>query len=411
MSNPNQAMQTVGQDFKRTGKNVSVSRDDLINAAKEKLAQFDAMTPDQQKQNPDPYNAPINIIVANGKLVQIPRYIQKAAIDMRRSDQMMSPHTRIARRDRYAGNDPFIMNRDLKNVVGARDDIDAIDYDLVDNDIDVQRDRDIQRRRSVGRVNVPPRLGRGGCGKDLPRDYQLFNKMIDRNVDDMPFITDKNAFESVKPVGFYKIDDGNYFSTQDRYDALAKERVNMGSRRSDRQDMSDIRDRILDNRGGPNEQSRDSDDNISPIESDIGVEENMKESAVVENYAPLDDEPIEYGYLNEDPMEVNVGDDCDTCNSCNNKPMYHGRPLPNDNNEPEYDERYDDRYDERIVDRVANRMNDRHENYDSDRTVENMDVYIYDSIYKYLFFILLIAVLFLFYRYKTNHGTGLDFGL
>ena len=116
------------QSFKKTGKNVNVSRDDLINATTEKLAQYDSLLPGQKKGVPCPYQNPVYVKTSDNKMVQVPRYIQNLAImkwkscklssHVRMDKRKNSSHTRIDRRTRGAGHDPYVMNDELKN---ARD--------------------------------------------------------------------------------------------------------------------------------------------------------------------------------------------------------------------------------------------------------------------------------------------------
>ena len=257
MSNPT-------QEFKRTGKNVSVSRDELVHGLFAQFSKFDAMTPEQKKMIINPYVSPVNVALAGGKMVQVPKNIQDFAISKWRAMQesaLSSPHTRIDRRKRYTGSDPHIMNDELKSIVP--------------NEV----------------------YGSGGSMGDLPRDFVLFDRMIDRNVDDMPYKSNKNTFGRVNPVGFYAIDDQNYIRTQDQYDAIARERVNMADRMSHRRHGgcdSDRQPRRFMGYGGPANSDMD-DDGISPVESEMGPDHDMHKSAVHENYASVADEPIEYG--------------------------------------------------------------------------------------------------------------------
>src|SRR5579872_7427586 len=161
------------QTFKRTGRNVTVSRNDLINATIDKLAEFDSMTSEQRERASDPYSAPINVTVAGGKMVQVPRYIQNAAIVRWRayklesrdlsSRDIMTPHTRLERRKRYAGRDPFVMNHSLKGVVGDNDDFAHFDDDISEYNLAVQKASNIRSKMDVGQAFVPDeRYGRGG---------------------------------------------------------------------------------------------------------------------------------------------------------------------------------------------------------------------------------------------------------
>ena len=68
------------KSFKKTGRNMQVSRDYLINATIELLMKYDSLSPEQRKSISNPYNSPVHTQLTNGKHVQVPRYIQHDAI-------------------------------------------------------------------------------------------------------------------------------------------------------------------------------------------------------------------------------------------------------------------------------------------------------------------------------------------
>src|SRR5947207_2910096 len=132
---------SMGKTFKRTGHNVTVARNDLINVAIDSLMKYDSMSPAQRSKMSNPYSDPVYTKVAGGKTVQVPRFVQNAAITRwtimkrRASDTAAidadksfinggcninpSAHTRLTKRERYSFRDPFIMNKDLQYVEGA----------------------------------------------------------------------------------------------------------------------------------------------------------------------------------------------------------------------------------------------------------------------------------------------------
>ena len=67
--------------FKKTGRNLEVNRDELISLTVEYLKKYDSMNSEQKYKLSNPYTDPINTKISNGKLIQIPQYIQKIAID------------------------------------------------------------------------------------------------------------------------------------------------------------------------------------------------------------------------------------------------------------------------------------------------------------------------------------------
>src|SRR5260221_722224 len=66
--------------FKKTGRNIKVSREDLTSATIEKLMQYDSLLPNQRNGKSNPYSDQIYAQVADGKTVAVPKYIQHDAI-------------------------------------------------------------------------------------------------------------------------------------------------------------------------------------------------------------------------------------------------------------------------------------------------------------------------------------------
>lgn len=386
------------QTFKKTGKNVTVSRDNLINATLDRLQEYDSFNDVQRSKEPNPYSDPITVILENGKMVQVPRYVQNAAI-VRWKSNKLSPHTRMDRRKRYADHDPYIMNRNLRNIKGAREDFE--NNDLIDRNLKRQSIDTMQRQMAVGQARIPDdRYGRGGTYGDLPRDFEIFGTKINRDVDDTTYMSDKNSLDRINPIGYYDFYDPNYFKTQNTYDTSSKDRVRDGfkNRRDERSDMN-RRDERSDMTCNPNSlMVSDSllvsgpanmvpfGRSVSPNESDINSESTTGEMNVVENYALIDDEELDpdldnntYNY-NPDNSEYKEYDiDYDETNYQSNK-----NAIPNSENDNRYDNPYDNNND-----------------YVKE-TIENMDGTT-DSTYKYLFFILLIIIIIFFffgYNYK-----------
>ena len=107
--------------FKKTGRNVSVSKNELVTVTIDKLMYYDSLTPKQRKNKKCPYTEPIFTKLNGGKIIQIPDNIQKLAISewktMREkagdNSKYAEAHTRLGRRERYSGQDPYVMNPDL----------------------------------------------------------------------------------------------------------------------------------------------------------------------------------------------------------------------------------------------------------------------------------------------------------
>src|SRR5271167_3569132 len=94
--------------FKKTGRNVTVSRDDLINTVIDRLMNYDSMSKAEKKNITNPYRGPVYTKVEGGKTIQVPRQIQHLAIVKwvsmkKRADLSESPvqnpqssHTRLS---------------------------------------------------------------------------------------------------------------------------------------------------------------------------------------------------------------------------------------------------------------------------------------------------------------------------
>lgn len=73
----------LNTEYKETGNKVPLPLDELLNYAQEKLHEYDRMVEaTQSKPSNSPYNDPIIYITKEGKLVQIPKYIQQQAIEL-----------------------------------------------------------------------------------------------------------------------------------------------------------------------------------------------------------------------------------------------------------------------------------------------------------------------------------------
>ena len=70
-------------EYKETGNKVPLPMDELINFAQEKLQDFDRLVEaTQSRPERSPYNSPIIYTTKEGKLVQIPEYIQQQAVNL-----------------------------------------------------------------------------------------------------------------------------------------------------------------------------------------------------------------------------------------------------------------------------------------------------------------------------------------
>lgn len=405
------------KSFKKTGRNVQVSRDDLINTTIEQLMKYDSMSHPQRTKASNPYTDPVHTKVAGGKTVQVPRYIQHAAIvrwDILKkraatvngvgssvgSSEGQGAHTRLAKRERYSGRDPYIMNRELRGVDGANDDgqdMDEFNDFPVDKELTKLREYEKTRKRSVGQANVPDdKYGRGGSYGDLPRDFDIFSRNSDREVDDTSYVRNGPAKRGqIEPSGFYDKYDPNTFSHQEVYDTRARRNVgHKGKGRMSRPMRGPAAEALQEDRG------------VRGVESDIQSEEHTAET-YVEKYAPVDDDDS----LDNDEYVDDYQGSCTSCTRGDGEGViYRGQNRPeseqdnydqNDDQDDDYDENeLDDQDEYGEYDDTDTGDNERIESYDS-------DVECVDHTYKYLFFILLFLIVFLAVNYKRNNGTGL----
>lgn len=284
--------------FKKTGRNVTVSRKDLVAATIEKLMQYDSLSPSQRKNKSSPYIDPIYTQVAGGKMVQIPRYVQHSAvvkwnvIKQRTMKENSPAHTRLNNRERYAGSDPFIMNADIADtsghVRGADDEYPEQDsYLEPDHELAKLRAYERSRRGDVGRAEVPDeRYGRGGSYGDLPRDFEIYNQGISSRIADTQ---DFGAHPRMGQVMPDNSDDLEYPYNQNELAYI--KRVNARKRRA-------VGSRTV---RGPS-----LDDTIVGTDSDIRAESGgIEDNNAFTQYAPVDNDDNDADDADVDDM---IGD-------------------------------------------------------------------------------------------------------
>jgi hypothetical protein len=373
--------------YKKTGKNVTVSKDDLVNAMLERLMDYDSMTPSQKSEMINPYNDPINVKVGGNKMVQVPRYVQNIAINKwlslkRRADMtgidsqqnVNSSHTRIANRTRYASQDrdPFVMNRELRGVQGAMDDDKEMneftDYPI-DRELKKLYDYEKSSRYDVGGSRIPDdRYGRGGSYGDLPRDFEIFSRGVQRNLDDLPYVdgASESGAGNIEPNGFYEQHDFNDLNYLSDYDDNLKRTVRQRDRQS-----------------GPQ---------IRGMDPDIHSEKQGIETPGIEHYAPVDfsEDSTSYQVNNYegDCVSCSKGGDGDRFRSNDReyrdyKPMYDRKSSRNGSDMDDSDmDGYEFDYDDQDGDNGADSPV-----YENEGRFEYMDDsnHSNESTYKYLF--------------------------
>jgi hypothetical protein len=375
--------------FKRTGRNVTVSREDLINTMIDRLMNYDSMTRAEKNKVSNPYRAPVYTKVSGGKTVQIPRHIQHLAIvkwtSMKKRAELSESsiqdgHTRLNKRTRYNVRDPFVMNKELNQLGGEKSDI-YDDRDPSSMDLSADRKENMAMRRNVGSVDVPDlRYGRGGSQDDLPRDMVDFARVMERDIQDMPYETSNHEKGHIMPF------EGRYLYRRDMpehsHDYLDEQLVE--SKNAVRtQSIPYGRYKPLPGSGN------------DVLGTEVLAEANTTETEGVEHYAPVN----EKYHLDDSRYQLeNSTNDCKTCTSG----YEDDRDIVDE--EIEYDENtdyiddkeyLDSDQDEPIVDLKGNSL-DNVENYDGD----------YDHTYKYLFFLLLLIIV-VFVVYKKKNGDNL----
>jgi hypothetical protein len=374
------------QGFKRTGKNVSVSRVDLLNAVTDRLADYDSGVRDKSGKPFNPYVDPVYVKLADGKMVQVPRYVQNIAITKWRvMKNRSSPHTRMTKNSRYTERDPYIMNRDIKDVQGNRIDDDHISHGRTRfpeemHELSASSDYERRGRAGVGQARVPDdRDGRGGAYGDLPRDYEIFNRDANRKLDDTAYVSDISSRRGVHQDGFYGEYDENDHGSHSRYDRQMK-------RRSD----------SLTRRPSDGTVSR----SVVGSAADTAAEERVAETDGVEHYAPVDDNEANEADETVDNYDQDT-QDCESCHMGDNRVIYRGQRM-NDDADVDVDE-------EGVMDHegeYADELDDG-EYDDGEEVVEGMDDNgSSDQTYKYLFFLLLFIVTIVFLYNRKKHPTG-----
>ena len=207
--------------FKRTGKNVSVPKDELITVGINKLMYYDSLTPRQRKNKKCPYTEPMITKLNGGKTIQIPENIQKIAITEWQTmkskagddSKYSEAHTRLGRRDRYSGQDPYVMNPEItgQRSLTVGNEVDS-DYST-DNELSRLQSHERRSRGHVGETRVPDqRYGSGGSFGDLPRDYEIFGKRMADGMDDYPDqhnVNERNGLNSLKVQRVREVEDNH----------------------------------------------------------------------------------------------------------------------------------------------------------------------------------------------------------
>lgn len=354
--------------FKKTGRNVSVSKNELINVTIDKLMHYDSLTPKQRKNKKCPYTEPIFTKLNGGKMIQIPENIQKIAIAEWKTlrekigddSKYAEAHTRLGRRERYQkGQDPYIMNPDLTSTpsmtIGNENDDDY----STDNELSKLRSHERRSRNHVGGAAVPDqRYGSGGSYGDLPRDYEIFSRRLAENVGDYP--DEHHAYQKNRSIQGHKV---RPFSSSH-----------------------------LMNDHGLQQQERELAANRASVKDELHAGDSLNDQDILENCAPVEHMDDIGGDLGDN--DYDDAGSCKTCGDYDDYDMDVDQEEDDDYDVKEGNYRYydDTKYD--VDPGYEKNVTDMLERYEGDN----------DSLYKYLFFIMLLAGIVLFINYKKNNG-------
>jgi hypothetical protein len=352
-------------NIKKTGKNIPIAKNYLINMTIRQLANYDSLNVKERKSVPNPYTDLIFMKLKNGKMIQIPRHIQRTAIvewNMMKereltNDNFRNGHTRVSRNRRYSQKDPNIMNKEIS---GANDEIYQDDVPPPDNELRKLRLYEKMSRLKVGRMDVSDgRSRRNNTYGDLPRDFEIYDNMSNQMMDRAGYADHPRMNEIMQG----RIDGNEYPVEPNDIDFRDRSRIMR------RRDMRHI--------------PRHYPDDVVGVETD-GNDTNLHQE---DEYEDIDRDSD-----SDNDRDIEDNDD-HTCASCNHE--------NDENDEDEYDEYdYYDEHNEYVNERDNDK--DNIENYDNVDNVEKCD----DTAYKYLFFILLFIVIIVVIHYMMNNKDG-----
>ena len=305
-------------EYDRTGRQIRIPEDELVSIVLERLDHYLDLHPRERRNYPNPAKDPIVTRVASGKTVEVPQKIVDKALEVHRAcgrvgrvermesteklgshTTMSGAHTRLAKNQRYAGGDPFILDEELRSA----------------------------SLQGKGLVGHDDRVAGEPTFADYPQRYDDFNRSMNNRID-------RSGLNNLNDRG----DPLNLLS-HDRADrVLAKNRYMVGKMHND-----------LAHSSGPGSANGDYMDGVVGTHSDISPEDN---SASV--YAAID-EDMEYESNGENYSEpamrpdINMDDyDSDpdyNCSSCGHNDGYRGNyPYYSDDHadEPQREEDYYD---------------------------------------------------------------------
>ena len=309
------------REYERTGRQIRVPEDELISVVLDRIDHYLTLHPRERRNYPDPRRDPVVTRIASGKTIEIPQQLVDKALEIHQAcgrvgtvermesvgehSDMASAHTRLAKRERYAKADPFVMNRDLQGLTMTGRD---------------------------GRVAGDPTFN------DYPERYRDFNRSMAGQISRDAMASD--LYDKADPYDNYSHARGAAHETRSR---KAVGSFKYGQRS------------LAHNAGPGPKGGKDYMDEVSGMESDISPD---GDSASV--YAPLDEEDDHRSnnQQHQDVMRPDINmDDYDNepdynCSSCGHNDgyrggyPYHSQMHPEDvDNDGYYDHRnYSDEY-------------------------------------------------------------------
>jgi hypothetical protein len=329
-----------------------MSKEDLFNVAISKMINYDKMTSQQKKQSDNPYIKPIFIQLKNGSNMKIPGWIQHKALVQWTSRKKQANGTALDNQSKqnysvdYSGMDDDINNSDTNNdvtdsaVYNELPRVTAMNHEQLHN-----KCRKMHENR-IGNVQVPDdRYGKGGSGGDLPRDFEIFNEQQTHDVDDFPDNRNNTRRGRIVPDEYYSGAIGNSIKLQTLNNSRMQKNIGV--------------------KGGPRDNTYD-DVSVIGVDGMIGPEENVM-STPGEEFASVEDE------------ESNSHE----CKSCTNQDDTYINTY-DEYNDSNFDVAYtndEEEHGEEINNKPADAKNEGT-----------------DNMYKYLFFLSLLVLIYLIYN-------------
>ena len=225
-------MSTIREIYKKTGNNVEVNRNDILNKAIEMLMHYDSLSKNTKKRMRNPYDSTMYAQLENGKMIQIPEDIQNEAIirwsdtkynqEISKSDIPLSRHItnkimnsrshRGKRRTILPPQDDFILNEEVLNdaSIDQYTDQNNEQYALIDENDDMIRERD--NIMSVYDVLPIPKEEDTSCSSCVlkSRDESQYRYNIS---DDIEYPFERNDNDNYD----------NYHKVYENYDDISRE--------------------------------------------------------------------------------------------------------------------------------------------------------------------------------------------